>query len=60
MRRYIQKDIALRFGEYFVLLQNNHVVGGGKVLNPIAEPIKKKHKIEALKHALRWRFSKRF
>lgn len=42
------KEIALKFGEIFVLLQNNRVICGGKILNPIIEPMKKSQKIALL------------
>ncbi|MFQ6342701.1 selenocysteine-specific translation elongation factor [Campylobacter sp. VTCC 70190] len=38
------KNMFLSFDENFILLQNNRVVGGGKVLNPLSEPLKKEQK----------------
>ncbi len=38
------KNVFLSFDEAFILLQNNRVVGGGKVLNPLSEPLKKRTK----------------
>ena len=35
----------LKFNEPFVLIANGRVIGGGRVLNPIAEPLKKQAKI---------------
>lgn len=43
-----EKPVFLKYGEAFVLLANSHVIGGGRVLNPIAEPMKKKDKISFL------------
>lgn len=39
----------LEFDEKFILLQNNRVIGGGRVLNPLNEPLKKEMKIKFLK-----------
>ncbi|HEB8082813.1 TPA: selenocysteine-specific translation elongation factor, partial [Campylobacter coli] len=36
-----EKNLFLCFNEKFILLQNNRVVGGGEVLNPVSEPLKK-------------------
>ncbi len=38
------KKSFLCFNEKFILLQNNRVVGGGEVLNPVSEPLKKEQK----------------
>ncbi|HEF7168784.1 TPA: selenocysteine-specific translation elongation factor [Campylobacter jejuni] len=38
------KNVFLSFDEAFILLQNNRVIGGGKVLNPLSEPLKKEQK----------------
>ncbi len=38
------KNLFLCFNEKFILLQNNRVVGGGEVLNPVSEPLKKEQK----------------
>ncbi|MBM0637600.1 selenocysteine-specific translation elongation factor [Campylobacter sp. VicNov18] len=38
------KNVFLSFNEYFILLQNNRVIGGGRVLNPLSEPLKKEQK----------------
>ncbi|WP_457560983.1 selenocysteine-specific translation elongation factor [Caminibacter sp.] len=45
----LQEKAYLVFEDPFVILHNGRVVGGGKVLNPIADPIKKKKKVEILK-----------
>lgn len=39
-----EKNLFLCFNEKFILLQNNRVVGGGEVLNPVSEPLKKEQK----------------
>lgn len=39
-----EKNLFLCFDEKFVLLQNNRVVGGGKVLNSMSEPLKRDQK----------------
>lgn len=47
------KDMFLKFNEPFVLIANARVIGGGRVLNPIVEPLKKSSKIlflNALNH----------
>ena len=38
----------LEFDEKFILTQNNRVIGGGRVLNPVNEPLKKEAKIKLL------------
>ncbi|MBF6677574.1 selenocysteine-specific translation elongation factor [Campylobacter sputorum] len=43
------KPVCLKFKENFVLLSNNRVIGGGKVLNSISEPMKKAQKMPILK-----------
>lgn len=39
------RDMFLKFNEPFVLIANGRVIGGGRVLNPISEPLKKQSKI---------------
>ncbi|MCW1359941.1 selenocysteine-specific translation elongation factor [Campylobacter sp. CCS1377] len=39
-----EKNLFLCFDEKFVLLQNNRVIGGGRVLNPMSEPLKREQK----------------
>lgn len=34
-------QLFLCFDEKFILLQNNRIVGGGRILNPVSEPLKK-------------------
>lgn len=43
------KPVCLKFQESFVLISNNRVIGGGKVLNSISEPMKKQQKMPILK-----------
>ncbi|CAD7286328.1 selenocysteine-specific translation elongation factor [Campylobacter suis] len=43
-----EKDMFLKFNEPFVLIANGRVIGGGRVLNPISEPLKKQSKISFL------------
>ncbi|MBR8461619.1 selenocysteine-specific translation elongation factor [Campylobacter sp. faydin G-105] len=42
------KQMFLKFNEPFVLIANSRVIGGGRVLNPIMEPMKKQSKIAFL------------
>ncbi|MDX2323702.1 selenocysteine-specific translation elongation factor [Campylobacter hepaticus] len=42
------KNVFLSFNESFILLQNNRVIGGGRVLNPLSEPLKKEQKNQFL------------
>ncbi|MBE3606037.1 selenocysteine-specific translation elongation factor [Campylobacter sp. RM13119] len=39
------KEMFLKFNEPFVLIANARVIGGGCVLNPISEPMKKQGKV---------------
>ncbi|MBE2984057.1 selenocysteine-specific translation elongation factor [Campylobacter sp. RM9344] len=39
------KEMFLKFNEPFVLIANARVIGGGRVLNPISEPMKKQGKV---------------
>lgn len=43
-----EKDVFAKFNEPFVILKNSRVAGGGKVLNPVSEPLKKSEKIKLL------------
>ena len=45
----LQEKAFLVFEDPFVILHNGRVVGGGEVLNPISDPIKKKKKLALLK-----------
>jgi len=40
-----EREMFLKFNEPFVLIANGRVIGGGRLLNPIAEPLKKQAKI---------------
>ncbi|MCD8213849.1 MAG: selenocysteine-specific translation elongation factor, partial [Campylobacter sp.] len=40
-----EKEMFLKFNEPFVLISNARVIGGGRILNPIMEPMKKQGKI---------------
>ncbi len=46
----LQEKAFLVFEDPFVVLHNGRVVGGGKILNPISDPIKKKKKTILLNH----------
>ncbi|MSN95957.1 selenocysteine-specific translation elongation factor [Campylobacter sp. FMV-PI01] len=54
------KDMFLKFDEPFVILLNSRVIGGGRVLNPILEPLKKPEKIKLLAYLLNKNFIKVF
>lgn len=54
------KDMFLKFDEPFVLIANSRVIGGGGVLNPISEPLKKQLKIEFLNFLLKKDFVNAF
>lgn len=43
-----EKKLFLSFDEKFILLQNNRLIGGGRVLNPVNEPLKKEQKNKLL------------
>lgn len=42
------KKMFLQFDELFILLKEGRVIGGGRVLNPVNEPLKKEQKIALL------------
>ena len=44
----LNKEVFASFDERFVLLGGSSLLGGGRVLNPISEPLKKRAKIELL------------
>ena len=54
------EEMFLKFDEPFVVLENSRVKGGGKVLNPISEPLKKSEKIAFLLNLLQKDFVKTF
>lgn len=43
-----EKKVFLSFDETFILLENGRVFCGGRVLNPVSEPLKKDKKIQLL------------
>ncbi|MCI6818635.1 MAG: selenocysteine-specific translation elongation factor [Campylobacter sp.] len=44
----LDKEVFASFDERFVLLGGSSLLGGGRVLNPISEPLKKRAKIQLL------------
>ncbi|MDY3776572.1 MAG: SelB C-terminal domain-containing protein, partial [Campylobacter sp.] len=44
----LDKEVFASFDERFVLLGGRALLGGGRVLNPVSEPLKKRAKIELL------------
>ncbi|NLY03956.1 MAG: selenocysteine-specific translation elongation factor [Campylobacter sp.] len=50
----------LKFNEPFVVLVNSRVVGGGRVLNPVLEPLKKQTKVKLLNTLLNKNFTLAF
>lgn len=54
------KPASLKFKESFVLLANNRVIGGGKVLNSVTEPMKKQQKMLILTALYKMDFLKVF
>lgn len=44
----LNKEVFASFDERFVLLGGSSLLGGGRVLNPISEPLKKRAKIQLL------------
>ncbi|BCX78890.1 selenocysteine-specific translation elongation factor [Campylobacter sp. 19-13652] len=44
-----KSQLFLKFKDPFIVLRNGRLIGGGRVLNPIIEPLKKPLKIELLK-----------
>ena len=55
-----QSDMFLKFDEPFVLISGGRVIGGGRVLNPIMEPLKKNTKISFLSALLKRDFPAAF
>ena len=55
-----QSDIFLKFDEPFVLISDARVIGGGRVLNPVLEPLKKAGKILFLAALLKHDFVEAF
>ena len=48
-----ERDMFLKFDEPFVLIANGRVIGGGRVLNAVSEPMKKSSKISFLNALLK-------
>ena len=55
-----ERDMFLKFGEPFVLIANGRVIGGGRVLNAVSEPMKKSSKISFLNSLLKKDFVSAF
>ena len=55
-----ERDMFLKFDEPFVLIANGRVVGGGRVLNAVSEPMKKSSKISFLNALLKKDFVSAF
>ena len=45
----LKEKVFTRFGDPFVLLRSGRPVAGGRILIPISEPIRKRHKLELLR-----------
>ena len=43
-----EKTVFLCFDERFILLENSRLKAGGRILNPVSEPLKKEQKIQLL------------
>jgi len=56
----LEEKAFLVFKDPFVILHKGRVVGGGEVLNPISDPIKKKKKLSLLKALNKNDFKKAF
>ena len=55
-----ERDMFLKFDEPFVLVANGRVIGGGRVLNAVSEPMKKSSKISFLSSLLKKDFVSAF
>ena len=55
-----ERDMFLKFDEPFVLIANGRVIGGGRVLNAVSEPMKKSSKISFLSALLKKDFVSAF
>ncbi|WP_122870902.1 selenocysteine-specific translation elongation factor [Campylobacter showae] len=55
-----ERDMFLKFDEPFVLIANGRVIGGGRVLNAVSEPMKKSSKISFLNSLLKKDFVSAF
>lgn len=56
----LEEKAFLVFEDPFVILHNGRVIGGGEVLNPISDPIKKRKKLALLKALNKKDFKKAF
>ena len=56
----LEKPIFACFDESFILLENSRLIGGGRILNPVSEPLKKKEKIKLLNTLLKQDFLSAF
>lgn len=54
------ETMFLKFSEPFVAISNSRVIGGGVVLNPIKEPLKKQNKTKLLSALLKANFKEAF
>ena len=55
-----ERDMFLKFDEPFVLIANGRVIGGGRALNAVSEPMKKSSKISFLNALLKKDFVSAF
>jgi selenocysteine-specific elongation factor len=56
----LEEKAFLVYEDPFVILHNGRVIGGGEVLNPISDPIKKRKKLSLLKALNKKDFKKAF
>lgn len=56
----LEKPLFACFDESFILLENSRLIGGGRILNPVSEPMKKKEKIKLLNAVLKHDFLSAF
>jgi len=45
----LREKVYTRFGDPYVLLASGRLAGGGEILIPVSEPIRKRHKLELLR-----------
>ena len=53
----LEKPVFASFDEHYILLENSRLLGGGRILNPVSEPMKKPQKIMLLKALLKRDFA---
>lgn len=53
----LEKLVFASFDEHYILLENSRLLGGGRILNPVSEPMKKPQKIMLLKALLKRDFA---